>query len=80
MTKDDVLAKLTTVFRDVFDDDSLTISEQTTASDIEDWDSLSHIDLIAAIEKHFDIKFTTREISDLKNVGDFTSVLGQKLA
>jgi acyl carrier protein len=80
MTKEDVLAKLTSVFRDVFDDESLTITAETTANDIEDWDSLSHIDLIAAIEKHFDVKFTTREITDLKNVGDFTSVLAQKVS
>jgi acyl carrier protein len=79
MTKEDVLAKLTTVFRDVFDDESLTIGHATTADDIEDWDSLSHIDLIAAIEKDFDIKFTTREITDLKNVDDFTTALAQKL-
>jgi acyl carrier protein len=80
MTKEDVLTKLTSVFRDVFDDESLTITDETTASDIEDWDSLSHIDLIAAIEKQFAVKFTTREITDLKNVGDFTSVLAQKLS
>ena len=79
MTKEDVLAKLTTIFRDVFDDDTLTISDETTADDIEDWDSLSHIDLIAAIEKLFDMKFTTREITDLKNVGDFTGVLVRKV-
>jgi acyl carrier protein len=80
MTKEDVLTKLTSIFRDVFDDESLIITDETTASDIEDWDSLSHIDLIAAIEKQFAIKFTTREITDLKNVGDFTSVLAQKLS
>jgi acyl carrier protein len=79
MTHDDVLAKLNTVFRDVFDDESLTITNATTADEIEDWDSLSHIDLIAAIEKHFDVKFTTREITGLKNVGDFTTALAQKL-
>ena len=79
MTKEDVLTKLTSVFRDVFDDESLTIGHATTADDIEDWDSLSHIDLVAAIEKQFEIKFTTREITDLKNVGDFANVLAQKL-
>jgi acyl carrier protein len=79
MTKEDALATLTTVFRDVFDDEDLTITDETTADDIPDWDSLANIDLVSAVEKKFGIKLTTREISELRNVGDMIRAVMSKV-
>ena len=58
MTREEVFATLNEVFQDVFDDESITVNEETTADDIEDWDSLEHINLIAAVEQEFGMKFT----------------------
>ena len=65
-----IYARLNKVFRDVFDDDSITVNPKTTANDIEDWDSLEHITLIAAVEKEFKMKFKMGEIASMKNVGE----------
>jgi acyl carrier protein len=74
----DVEPRLTRIFRTVFDDDSLEIRPQMTAADVENWDSLTHIDLIIAIEHEFKIKFTTGEVTALKNVGDLVTLIGKK--
>lgn len=71
--------RLQNVFRDVFDDEDIEIFDEMTADDIEDWDSLSHINLILDIEKEFGIKFTTEEITKTKNVGEFISIIESKL-
>jgi acyl carrier protein len=75
-----VKSHLTHVFRDVFDDPSLQISESTTASDIEGWDSLTHISLIVQVEKEFKIKLSTGDVRNLKNVGDFIALIAKKAA
>jgi acyl carrier protein len=80
MTRDEIYANLTDVFHDVFDDDSITLRDDTTASDIADWDSQSHINLILAAEMRFGVRFRTSELDSLKNVGDFVSVIESKLA
>ena len=71
------------VFRDVFEDEALTISRETNAADIEGWDSVMHIQLMIAIEQQFQIRFATAEISDLKedgrNLGDFIDLLSRKV-
>jgi len=67
------------IFRDVFEDDTIELTEETTADDIEDWDSLTHIQLIVDIEKKFNVKFTTQEITGLKNVGEFIALVESKL-
>lgn len=67
------------IFRDVFEDDTIELTESTTAEDIEDWDSLTHIQLIVEIEKKFNVKFTTQEISSLKNVGEFIALVESKM-
>ncbi len=72
--------RLTRTFRKVFDDPTLEISRSMTADDVEDWDSLSHINLIVAIEREFKMKFTTGEVSGLKNVGDLMDVIARKTA
>ncbi|MCI8378542.1 MAG: acyl carrier protein [Lachnospiraceae bacterium] len=67
------------VFREVFDDDTIEIAPEMTAADIEDWDSLAHVELIVAVEKAFQTKFTTQEIKGLKNVGDFMDLINKKI-
>jgi acyl carrier protein len=74
-----VKAELQEIFREVFDDDTIEIFDEMTASDIEDWDSLTHFQLIVVIENKFGIKFTTSEISSTKNVGEFISLINKKL-
>ena len=63
--------RLQSIFQDLFDNPDLQITRSTTAADIEDWDSITHIDLIVATEKEFKIKMTTAEVRGLNNVGDF---------
>ncbi len=79
MTQEQVLNDLTGIFRDVLDNDDIKISAATIAKDVEEWDSLSHIQLIVAIEKHFKIRFTTAEINSWKNVGEMCGTIAQKL-
>jgi acyl carrier protein len=79
MSKDIKIADLQEIMIDIFDDEELSITPETTAEDVDDWDSLTHISLIIAIEKKWDIKFTHSEISDLKNVGEFIDLLSKKI-
>jgi acyl carrier protein len=67
------------VFRDVFDDESIAITEETTAKDVDGWDSLTHINLVVATEKRFGVKFTTKEVTGLANVGEFLDLIAKKL-
>ncbi|MBR5969856.1 MAG: acyl carrier protein [Lachnospiraceae bacterium] len=75
MTREEILAKATEIFRDVFDDDSIELTEETTAADIEDWDSLMHITLINEIEEAFGYKFGMKEVLGMKNVGEMCDIL-----
>lgn len=75
MSREEVFEKLNEVFRDVFDDESIVVTDTTTANDIEDWDSLEHINLIVAIENKFQIKFKMNEVTGLKNVGEMVDVI-----
>lgn len=79
MTEIEIIKKLGNIFQDVFDDENLMISSDTTAEDIEDWDSLAHINLIVAIENDFNIKLTLGELQDLQNVGDMIGLIGKKV-
>ncbi len=80
MTREEVYERLTGIFRRVFDDPELAISDATTTRDIEEWDSLNHINLIVATEKAFSVQFTTREVKLLGNVGEFVDLIQRKLA
>jgi len=73
------LENLTDVFRTVFDQPNLVLHDAMTAADVENWDSLNHIDLIVAVEKKFKIKFTTREVTGLKTVGDLAELTAKKV-
>jgi acyl carrier protein len=68
------------VFRDVFDDSSIGISRQTTARDIESWDSFNHVRLIVAAEEEFGISFSTAEIADLRNAGELMDLIARHLS
>ena len=78
MTREQVYAELNEVFQDVFDDESITVSDATTADDIEDWDSLEHINLVVAVEKQFGIKFTMGEVNGMKNVGAMVDIIVER--
>ena len=78
MTREAIFEELTEIFRDIFDDEEIVLSDETTADDIEDWDSLEQINLLVAIEKKFSIKFQLAEVSHLANVGDMVDLV-QKL-
>lgn len=78
ITKDQAMARLTEVFQDVFDDEDIVLTDTTSAKDIEDWDSLEHINLIAAVEKEFKMRFTMKEVSGMKNVGEMASIVCER--
>lgn len=80
MSREEIVSKITEIFRDVFNDDSIVIEDATTADDIEEWDSLSHIDMICMVEEEFNVKFITKEISNLNNVGEFIALLENKMS
>jgi acyl carrier protein len=80
MSEQEIYSLLTKVFRDVFDDDGIELTSETTANDIEEWDSFAHIRLIVATEKTFAIRFTTAEINNLQNVGEFVGLIAEKKA
>ncbi len=70
--------KLNQIFREVFDDMDISISDDTTANDIDGWDSLSHVNLIVAIEGRFNIRFSHKELLTFKKVGDLLSCIRSK--
>ncbi|MFZ2949047.1 MAG: acyl carrier protein [Desulfuromonadaceae bacterium] len=75
----DILAELTPIFREVFDDDTIVVSRTTTADDIDAWDSLSHMNMVMAVEVKFKIRFALGELPTLKNVGDLADLVQKKL-
>ena len=77
--KNEIHERLTNVFRDIFDDEAIVINDDTTAADIDGWDSLEHINLVCAIEEEFNIKFSMGETVRLKNVGEMENVILVKL-
>jgi acyl carrier protein len=78
MNRSDVQKRLNSIFCDIFDDESIKISDSTSAADIEDWDSLEHINLIAAVEEEFGMKFKMKEVSGMKNVGEMLDIICER--
>lgn len=76
----DTLARLTEVFHDVFDDDTLVITRDTTSADVEGWDSGAHVTLIMTVETTFSIRFNASEVTGLKDVGQLVDLISKKLA
>lgn len=78
MEKEVIMQRLIQIFKDVFDLDDVVLTPDTTADDIEEWDSLEHINLISAVESSFKIKFKMKEISTMKNVGEMISIIQER--
>lgn len=76
---DEIFDRLNKVFRDFFDDEEIELEEKTTAEDIDDWDSLNHITLMAAVEDEFGIRLSMGEVSGLKNVGELARAIEKKI-
>ena len=79
MNRRDILSEIESVFRDVLDNELIALSEETSASDIEEWDSLTHIQLVVAVEKNFKLRFDARSIQSWKNIGDMITDIEKKL-
>ncbi len=79
MTREEIFENLNEVFRDVFDDEEIVVNENTTSNDIEDWDSLEHINLIVAVEKKFGMKFSMGEVTSMKNVGEMADIISSRI-
>ena len=77
---DSLLEELQAIFRDVFDQPNLVITRESNASTVEDWDSLTHVNLVTAIKKRYKIRFALGELQDLKDVGDMLDLMQKKLA
>jgi acyl carrier protein len=75
----DILAKLTPIFHQVFEEEGIVLTRETTADDIDAWDSLSHINLVLAVEIEFKIRFALGELQALKNVGDMVDLIEKKI-
>ena len=75
MEEPEIYSRLTEIFENVFDEDDLVITPQTSAADVDGWDSLTHIRLILTVEKAFKVKFSTSEIGKLQNVGDLVALI-----
>lgn len=76
---DDILSQLQPIFREVLDQPDLVLTRESNANNVEDWDSLAHINLVIAVERHFGIKFALGELQDLKNLGDMIDLIHKKL-
>ncbi len=75
MTREEAFERLTNVFQDVFDDDTIELTEETTADDIEDWDSFEHINLVVAVEEEFGFKIPMGKTVTMKNVGEMVDII-----
>lgn len=80
MEEQEILSQVVEIFKDELDNNEIELTMESTAKEVEDWDSLSHIHLMVAIEKHFKIRFTSTEISNFKNVGEMVETVKKRLA
>ncbi len=80
MDNGEIVARLTPIFRDVFNDDTLVVTDNMSAADVATWDSLSNINMIVAVEKTFGVKFSIKDVRNLKNVGELLELIKRKAA
>jgi acyl carrier protein len=80
METNEIVSRLTPIFRDVFNDDAMVVSNGMTAADVPTWDSLSNINMIIAVEKAFGVKFSIKDVRNLKNVGELLELIKRKAA
>lgn len=78
MDRPTILKEVTDVFIDVLDNEDIVLTDETQATDVDDWDSLNHIQLVVGIEKHFKIRFTSKEIQSWNNVGEMINCIQEK--
>jgi len=76
----DIIAELNPIFRDILDQPDLTITRASNASNVEGWDSLAHVNLVTAIQQHYNIRFALGELEELKNVGEMADLIAVKRA
>jgi len=79
-TFEEVLAEVNGIFREVLNNDSIQLKYETTAADVPEWESLTHVELVVAIEKHFNIRFNFAELQKFKNVGEWCDNIAARLA
>ena len=79
MTREMLFDGVQDIFRDIFDEEDMVIEDKTSSDDVEEWDSLNHINLVSAIEKEFEIRFALGELMELKDVGAMIDLMGEKL-
>ncbi|MEP7254688.1 MAG: acyl carrier protein [Ferruginibacter sp.] len=79
MEKDEIVNKLTPIFRKIFGDNSLELTDKLSANDVKNWDSLSHMLLIGEVESKFSIKFRLKDLNKMENVGDMIAIISSKL-
>jgi len=80
MEREEVFAKLTDIFRDNFDDDSIELTEETSSADIDGWDSMEQVSLVVIIQDKFKINFNIEEVNAMKNVGEMADFILQKIS
>ncbi len=79
MERKEILSKVEDIFRDILDDEDIVLTDETIADDIDEWDSLTHVQLVVAIEKSLGIKFKSKEILSWNNVGEMIDTISSKL-
>ena len=79
MTREEIFAQLNIIFRKIFDDESIVLTDSTSSADIEDWDSLAQINIITAVQEKFGAKFNILELNSVKNVGELADMLLRKV-
>lgn len=79
MDRTEIFERLNDIFREVFDDDSITVTDASVAADIDGWDSLTHITLLSAVEDEFGISFNMKDVVKMKNVGDMVDIIEQEV-
>lgn len=80
MERNEIVEKITVIFREVFSDNNIVINDEMTANDVENWDSLTHMLMITKVEETFGVKFKLKELNKLKQVGDIISLVAEKTA
>ena len=80
MDNREIVSRLTPIFRDVFNDNALVVTESLTAADVPTWDSLSNVNMIVAVEKAFGVRFSIKDVRALKNVGELIDLIKRKAA
>jgi acyl carrier protein len=79
MEKNEIISQVQVIFRDILDNEDIILTNETTANDIDEWDSLTHIQLIVAMEKYFKLRFTSTEIRNWKNIGEMCEGINSKI-